>query len=125
MSKLPLIAIVEDDESLQLALAGLLRSLGYRTCAYDSAEQFLASADAVNADCVTTDVQMGAISGYELAHYLRARRPRLPVIIITARPGMGARDEAAACGALCLLRKPFDADVLATWIAHALAPART
>jgi two-component system response regulator FixJ len=124
LSQLPLIAIVEDDESLQLALAGLVRSLGYRACCYGSAEQFLASADAVGADCVTTDVQMGAISGYDLARCLRSRRPQLPVIIITARPETEARDEAAACGALCLLRKPFDADVLATWIAHALAPVR-
>jgi len=122
LSSPPLIVIVEDDASLQHALVGLMRSLGYRARGYASAEQFLASADCALADCVTTDIQMGAMNGFELTRQLAFLRPQLPVIIITARAEPDAQRHADDCGALCLLRKPFDGNVLADWIARALAP---
>lgn len=120
MRPVPLIAVVEDDSSLQHALVGLMRALGYQARGYPSAELFLASDDSLLADCVTTDIQMGAIDGFTLTRHLAALRPDLPVIIITARAGHEAQRYADDCGALCLLRKPFDGDLLAAWVAHAL-----
>lgn len=65
---------------------------------------------------------MGAMNGFALTRRLLSTRPLLPVIIITARADSDAQRHADDCGALCLLRKPFDGAVLASWIAHALAP---
>ena len=105
----PLIAIVEDDESLRTALVGLVRSLGYDGCGHDSAEAFIASGS-TKAACLVTDLQLPGMNGLELARQLQGE---LPVILVTAHTGQGIEARAAACGVLCTFPKPFDADELA------------
>ncbi len=58
MAPAPLVAIIEDDDTLRSAIGGLLRSWGYRTAEHGSAEDFLASTAMHEADCVITDIQM-------------------------------------------------------------------
>lgn len=112
----PLIAIVEDDESLRPALVGLARSLGYDAEAYVSGEAFLAADAAGRAACLISDFQLPGIDGLDLA----ARVPGLPVILITARTERTIDARACACGIHCLLRKPFEPDELAECIRTAL-----
>lgn len=112
----PLIAIVEDDESLRPALVGLVRSLGYDAEAHLSAEAFLETDTSTRADCLISDFQLPGIDGLDLA----ARLPGLPVILITARTERAIDERACACGILCLLRKPFEPDELAECIRTAL-----
>ena len=66
MSKMPVIAIVDDDESFRRATTSFVRSLGYGTAAFDSAEAFLKSDRVNDADCLITDVQMPGMTGIEL-----------------------------------------------------------
>ncbi|MEW5688376.1 MAG: response regulator [Pseudomonadota bacterium] len=117
----PLISIVEDDESLRLAVVGLVRSLGYRTLAYGSAEDFLAAEEARTSNCVVTDIQMPGISGIELKQKLVADGVAMPVIMVTARTEPAVHERAMASGAFCLLRKPFTADALIACLDRALA----
>ena len=117
----PLIAIVEDDESLRHALVGLMRSLGYDGAGFVSAEEFLTDPALDRADCLVTDLQLPGISGFDLAAQLGEARARpLPVILVTARTerSIDARGETA--GLFCLLRKPFEADALVACIQRAL-----
>ena len=58
MPKMPVIAIVDDDESFRRATTSFVRSLGYGTASFDSAEAFLKSEQISDADCLITDVQM-------------------------------------------------------------------
>ena len=117
----PLISIVEDDESLRLAVVGLVRSLGYRTLAFGSAEDFLAANEARASDCVITDIQMPGISGIELKQKLTADGCEAPVIMVTARTEPALHERAMASGAICLLKKPFTADALIACLDRALA----
>jgi FixJ family two-component response regulator len=117
----PLISIVEDDESLRLAVVGLVRSLGYRTLAFGSAEAFLAADQARTSDCVVTDIQMPGISGIELKQKLAADGVAVPVIMVTARTEPALHERAMASGAFCLLKKPFTADALIACLDRALA----
>jgi len=116
----PLIAIVEDDESLRPALLGLVRSLGYQGEGFDSAEAFLAAGAQYRAACLVTDLQLPGIGGLELKAHLDEAGCALPVIAITARTEAALDARALAAGALCLLRKPFEADALIVCIARAL-----
>jgi len=117
----PLIAVVEDDESLRLALVGLMRSLGYDGAGFASAEDFLAAGALDQADCLVTDLQLPGIDGLELAARLDGRRaPPLPVILVTARTETSIDQRGAAAGLFCLLRKPFEADDLLSCIRRAL-----
>lgn len=108
MSRVPVIAIVDDDESFRRATTSFVRSLGYGTAAFDSAEAFLKSDRIDDADCLITDVQMPGMTGIELQGQLNSQGHRLPIIFITAFPEMKVRAQALAGGAIGFLSKPFN-----------------
>lgn len=120
VSSHPHIAVVDDDESLRLALVGLVRSMGFRATGFGSAAAFLASAELGTSDCLITDIHMPGLSGIDLQRHLAKRRPTLPIIMITARTDPGLREQAVAEGAVCVLMKPFEADMLASCLERAL-----
>jgi CheY-like chemotaxis protein len=60
------------------------------------------------------------MDGFELTRRLVSRRPKVPVIMITARAEQGLETRAAAAGAACLLKKPFEATALVGCIDRAL-----
>jgi len=119
--KVPVISIVDDDESFRKAATSFVRSLGYAAAAYASAEEFLTAAPIDDTDCLITDVQMPGMSGIELQAQLRARGHRLPIIFISAFPEMKARAQALADGAIGFLDKPFSDDKLINCLDQALA----
>jgi FixJ family two-component response regulator len=121
LPKMPVIAIVDDDESFRRATTSFVRSLGYGTASFDSAEAFLKSEHVSDADCLITDVQMPGMTGIELQDRLIAQGHRLPVIFITAFPEMRARAQALAAGAVGFLAKPFDDRNLISCLNEALA----
>jgi len=112
MAREPLIAVIDDDDSFRVALVEALSSLGYGALGFASAEDFFAGGGTGPYDCVITDVHMPGMSGFDLKRRLVAHASGLPVIMITAdtEPELEAR--AAAAGAVCLLRKPFQADAV-------------
>lgn len=115
----PLIAIIEDDDSLREAVAGLVESMGHAAVAFASAEAFL-DAD-VTPTCIVTDITLPGISGIELKQALDAAGRTTPVIMITARPEEAVLERARASGALCVLRKPFTPAALVDCLDRALA----
>lgn len=119
VSDCPLISVVEDDEGLRNSLDGLMRSLGYRVETFACAEAFLGSAARASCDCVISDVQIpGGMSGIELAQQVTPSGT--PVILMSAFADDKAKALAAAAGAQCLLKKPFNCDVLIDCIDTAL-----
>ncbi len=120
MPKVPVIAIVDDDESFRRATTSFVRSLGYGTAAFDSAEAFLRSDRFSDTDCLITDVQMPGMTGIELQGRLIAEGHRVPVIFITAFPEMRARAQALTAGAIGFLAKPFNDQNLITCLNEAL-----
>lgn len=121
MGSPPLIAIVDDDQSLLAALVRLVRSFGYGARGFASAEAFIASDAVAACACVVTDIQMPGMTGIELARLLAKREPVLPVIAITARAEQGLEDRALAHGAVCFLHKPLEGDKLLACIERAVA----
>ncbi len=120
MADSPLIAIVDDDESLLAALVRLVRSFGYEARGFESADAFVASDTVSSFSCVVTDIQMPGMSGIELAAWLSRRTPALPVIAITARAEKALEDSALANGAAAFLRKPIEGSRLLECIERAI-----
>jgi len=116
------ISIIDDDESLCASLVGLLRSYGYEARDFTSAEAFLAWEGASGCDCVITDVHMPGMSGLELTQVLADRNSQVPVIMITGRTDPMVEMRALASGAVCLLKKPFQADALMECVRKAMSP---
>jgi FixJ family two-component response regulator len=107
-----LIAIVDDDKSVQTALQDLIESEGLSTLCFDSAEQFLDSGAQRKAACLIADVRMPGMSGIELQAKLKADRSGIPIIFITAHGDAKIRVQAMRNGAVEFLTKPFDNAVL-------------
>jgi len=102
------IAVIDDDQSFRVALVESLSSLGYRADGFASAEDYIGLAGGKSFDCVVTDIHMPGMSGLDLMKRLAASGSTTPVVLITARSDANLEAKAAAAGAACLLRKPFE-----------------
>jgi FixJ family two-component response regulator len=114
------IAVIDDDESFRIALVESLSSLGYGSSAYASAEDYVRASGDRSFDCIVTDIHMLGMSGLDLMKRLAERGSTTPVVLITARSDANLEARAAAAGAVCLLRKPFEIDDLIKCIADAV-----
>jgi FixJ family two-component response regulator len=93
------VAVVDDDENLCRSLGRLLRATGINPVTYPSAEAFLADTRHPQFDCLVLDIQLGGMSGIELAQELVAKGSHTPFIYITAfdDPEVRATAEAGGC----------------------------
>ncbi len=87
-----LIAIVDDDESVQDALQDLIEAEGLSAKCFGSAEEFLESGLQRTAACLITDIRMPGMSGLELQAKLKADGCNIPIIFITAHGDARAAD---------------------------------
>lgn len=114
------VLVVDDEPSARTGLEKLLAAEGYRV---ESAEDGLAALDKVDEtapDVVVTDLKMPGMDGLELLDRLRARDPRLPVIVVTAFGEVASAVAAMRRGADDYLTKPIDLDALLVSIERAL-----
>jgi FixJ family two-component response regulator len=105
-----LVAIVDDDVYVCEAVESLLKSIGFRTAIFNSARDFLNSAELPNVSCLILDVSMPLMNGLELQRHLTGTHP-IPIIFITARNG-DVREQALSAGAIGFLTKPFSDEAL-------------
>ena len=104
------LAVVDDDDDVRIALSRLLQAMGHQVRLFASAEDFEAEDPPV--DCVIADVRLPGVSGLELRERLRGRKHRPPVVLITGDGDRLARDFGNTLDTP-VLSKPFDAAVLA------------
>ena len=121
MTKVPMISIIDDDESIREATRGLVRSLGYKADTFASAEEFLHSERVCESSCVITDVHMPGLSGVELQRLLKAQGHRTPIIFLTAFPEERIRARVLRAGAIGFLTKPFREECLIDFLDCALS----
>jgi FixJ family two-component response regulator len=119
-SKTKLVAIVDDDDSVRVALAGLLRSAGLTARAFESAEEFIGSGQQNYTACLIADIRMPGMSGLELQKRLNAEGCRIPIVFITAHGDAQMRMQALRAGAVEFLAKPFNDEVLLETVRAAL-----
>jgi FixJ family two-component response regulator len=110
---LPMISIIDDDESVRRALHGLMRSVGIAVNVFASAEEFLDSDRLRNTDCLILDVRLPGMSGLELQRHLATSHSEIPIIFITSYEDDEVRARALNAGAVHYFLKPFnDEDLL-------------
>lgn len=115
-----LVAIVDDDQSVQSALKDLMESSGVSARCFGSAEEFLESEERSETACLVVDIRMPGMSGLEMQAKLKAEGSRIPIIFITAHGDAKMKLQAMTAGALEFLSKPFDDEVLLEKVRAAL-----
>ena len=120
MPRVQLISIVDDDDALRNSLDDLIRSIGFRTQGFPSAEAFLSSNQACDTACLILDVRMPGMNGLDLQRQMVAANWRIPIIFITSHADDGARARALEAGAVAFLYKPFREEELLNAIDAAL-----
>jgi FixJ family two-component response regulator len=108
MSAQPLVAIIDDDDSVRESLPDPVRELGFAARTFASAEAFLASDCVGQTRCLILDIAMPGMSGPDLHHELTLRGYRIPVIFITAQTDERLRAHLLEHGAVECLRKPLN-----------------
>ena len=108
----PTVFVVDDDPAVRTALGRLLRSVGWATRAFASAEEFLQEDLPLAGGCLIADVHLGRMSGLELLAALGTRPDSMPVILTSGVNDADMEREASRLGAIAFFRKPFDVSAL-------------
>ena len=120
LTKIGIIAIVDDDEPLREALGSVLKAAGFSVDAFASAEDFLDSPLRGEIACLILDVRLPGMSGIELQRRLLEAGDATPIIFVTAHGDTSLRDVLMKAGAAGYLNKPVRSDVLLKEINAAL-----
>jgi two-component system nitrogen regulation response regulator GlnG len=113
--------IVDDDASIRWVLERALDQGGMQATAFDEADAAMAALRREEPDVLVTDIRMPGRSGLELLDEIRAKRPRLPVIVMTAHSDLDSAVAAYQGGAFEYLPKPFDIDQAVELVRRAAA----
>jgi FixJ family two-component response regulator len=124
MPRVPLIAIVDDDESLRSSLENLIRSFGFRARGFPSAEAFLGCQQAPETACLILDVRMPGMNGLDLQSHMVRGSWKVPIVFITSHADDDAHARALKAGAVAFLYKPCREEDLVNAIGAALGHSR-
>jgi DNA-binding NtrC family response regulator len=113
------ILIVDDEETIRLALGELLRSDGHAVREAETGDVALAALDGAPADLVLADLRMPGMDGMQLLETVRARFPNTLVVLVTAQGDERIAVQALKLGAYDYLPKPFDNEEIRATVRHA------
>jgi FixJ family two-component response regulator len=113
--------LVDDEPSIRRAFTRLLRSAGYETISYESAEEFLSDAEAHDASCcLIVDLRMPGLSGLDLQADLERCGLPMSVVFISGHADVQSGIRAMKAGAVDFLQKPVSQEVLLDAVDRAL-----
>ncbi len=102
-----IVAVVEDDHSVNHSMCRLLSAAGFEARAFDSGEALLMDERVREHRCLIVDAELPGISGFELYRKLQLNGVRVPLVVVTAHDDSEHRDEASKLGATAYFSKPF------------------
>lgn len=114
------ILVVEDDPSVLNMLTSLLMEEGHEVVPAVNGQMGLEAFDGQPFDLLITDLRMSPMDGQELLEHVQKRRPRFPVIMMTAYGTVESAVEAMKVGAFDYIPKPFKVNELLMAVRRAL-----
>lgn len=106
------VAVVDDDASVREAFTLQLKTAGFRTAAYASAQEFLRGEDVSEFACVVADIYLPGMNGLQLQHELNQTAPYASIVFVTGHGDLPVAMNAVRNGAVDFLEKPIDDEVL-------------
>ena len=112
MRDVPVIAIIDDDESFREALERFLGTFAFRVLSFASGEEFLQSTELPFISCLLLDLAMPGMNGLEVKQQLAARGLRIPTVFVTAHTSDDVAQRLVTSDAIAILPKPVDQQML-------------
>ena len=116
----PIVFVVDDDASVRQSLELLLRSAGWQSETFESAQEFLSRPRVRRPSCLVLDIALRDLNGLELQKCVAVDRPDMPIIFLTGHGDVPMTVQAMKGGALEFLTKPVADGVLLNAIGRAL-----
>lgn len=104
------ILIVDDEDCILRTTAILLESVGHSTVCVFNGREALNQLDVADFDLMLTDIRMLPVDGMELIRLSGSRKPKMPIIVISAYCSDQTEQAALKAGAIKYIRKPFKVD---------------
>jgi two-component system nitrogen regulation response regulator GlnG len=117
------VLLADDDASLRFVLSQALGKEGFQVRATNNVATLARWVKDGDGDVVVSDVFMGDDCVFDTLPSLRAGRPALPVIVMSAQSTVNTALSAAGVGAFDYIPKPFDLDDLLSAVKRAVSPA--
>lgn len=117
----PTVFFVDDDPALRESVSWLLESRALRVRTFESAEEFLDAFDRDAPGCLLLDVRMRGMGGLDLQSRMLEVGAALPIILITGHGDVPMAVRAMRAGAMDVLEKPVNDQVLLERIRAAIA----
>ena len=109
----PTVFVVDDDDLVRASIQGMLKSVGLRSEAFGTAQEFLLSRRPDGPSCLVLDVRLPGVNGLDFQRELADAGVRIPIIFITGHGDIPMTVKAMKSGAVEFLTKPFrDQDLL-------------
>jgi FixJ family two-component response regulator len=109
----PTVFVVDDDDLVRASIQGMLKSVGLRSEAFGTAQEFLRSKRPDGPSCLVLDVRLPGVNGLDFQRELVDAGIRIPIIFITGHGDIPMTVKAMKSGAVEFLTKPFrDQDLL-------------
>jgi len=121
----PVVYVVDDDLSVRESLELMIRHAGWQPVLLESAQAFLSQPESPAPSCLLLDVHLPDLNGLDLQARIASERPGMPIIFITGYGDVPLTVRAMKAGAVEVLTKPYDSDVLLRAIADAIEASRT
>jgi FixJ family two-component response regulator len=115
-----LLAVVDDDEDVRVALTRLVSSAGFAVETFASGAAFLRSIEDHEPDCLVLDLHMPEISGFDVQASLGVAHATVPVVVITGHDTPESHARAFQLGAKAYLCKPVNDEALLAAIGTAI-----
>jgi len=116
----PLIAVVDDEESVRRALARMLGASQFDVDVFASGQEFLDSLRTRLPDCLVLDYQMPGLTGRDVQRQLALAQTQVPIIVVTAHDEPALREQCLADGAVAYVAKPLQREHLVGLIHDAI-----
>lgn len=112
MSAIRKVLVVDDDPVVGKSFDRVLTGKGYAVITASSGQEALNKLESEDYDLVFTDIKMPGMSGLDMAEQVKAKRPWLPVVIVTGYGSPDNEARAEAAGVSAFLRKPLSPEMI-------------
>jgi len=114
------ILIVDDERSILELLSVILKKEGYAVLVNPGTPSIYEDIEQKEFDLVISDIKMPQVDGMEVLRRVKAEKPTVPVIMITAYASVKQAVEALRLGAMDYIMKPFDIEEIKVLVANGL-----